>query len=357
MKVLRQIVTVFIAINLINASATLAQDRTEELRKLHEDLARADAELAKLKDAGLARQAADLAKSAVEMATHEAKMQADLAVQQARLALGQVQYGTDRVLAVLTDPTKAQDVAATTEDLNIMSRIFDKKLGPIYGSAFAGVNASQVGVSSINGLLSVLRQRDGSQGTRAIYLQGYAALFLISVDFPLSAPPKVEAEKIEKDVDPVWQNTKQEISASDKTPEGEYLYVKSEPAKEYDAEKVEDLKTELTKALRHAANIRNLKPDELIILAVASPPPAIGAPTGVAEITVKGGPKSYQVITDAPTSLPFGAALLTMRAKKSDIDAYAKGELDLKDFRARVQVFTGGLGPAPAEGIEMRSRY
>jgi hypothetical protein len=321
---------------------------------MQQDSVRADAELAKLKDAGLAQQAADLAKSAAEMATQEAKMHADLAVQQARLALGRAQYSTDRVLVVLTDPTKAQDVAATTEDLNIMSRIFDKKLGPTYGSALTSVNTSRGGVSSINGLLSVLRQRDGSQGTRAIYLHGYAALFLISVDFPLSAPPKVEVEKIEKDVDPVWQSAKREISASDKTPEGEYFYTKYDSAKEYDAEKVEELKTELTKALRHAANIRNLSPDESIILAVAGPKAAVSGPV-LAEVHV-GGDKTYSVITNVDTNTLPAPTLLTMRARKSDIDAYAKGELDLQEFRARVQFATGGLGPASTEGIEMRRR-
>jgi hypothetical protein len=35
-----------------------------------------------------------------------------------------------------------------------------------------------------------------------------------------------------------------------------------------------------------------------------------------------------------------GATVLTIRAKKSDIDTFAKGELDYEQFRPKVQIFT-----------------
>jgi len=34
------------------------------------------------------------------------------------------------------------------------------------------------------------------------------------------------------------------------------------------------------------------------------------------------------------------ATVLTIRAKKSDIDAFAKGEQDFEQFRQKVQIFT-----------------
>ena len=34
------------------------------------------------------------------------------------------------------------------------------------------------------------------------------------------------------------------------------------------------------------------------------------------------------------------ATVLTIRAKKSDIDAFAKGEQDFEQFRRKVQIFT-----------------
>jgi len=366
MKVLTQIVTVFIAINLITANNTLAQQPTErDLRLMEEELAAKEAELAEKTaqverkvaqaalqvDEQLASKVADLVNKAADLQSQEAKMQADQAamvLQVSRLgmasALGRQGSG---VLVVLTGQIEPQDIAATTEDLKIMSRIFDKKLGPAYGGL--QIHTSARDYPDIDGLLRNLRRRDGSKGTQAIYLHGYAALFLMNVDFPLSAPPKVEVEKIEKDVDPLWEGTKREIATSGKTPDQDYVYLKYDSAKEYDAEKVEDLKMDLTKALRHAANIRNLKPDELIILAVAGtqqPSATIAEIKGVVE-----GKKTYRVIANVPTSRLFAPALLAIRAKKSDIDAYAKGQLDLDKFRERVQFLTSyvNLGPAGAD--------
>ena len=34
------------------------------------------------------------------------------------------------------------------------------------------------------------------------------------------------------------------------------------------------------------------------------------------------------------------ATVLTIRAKKSDVDAFAKGELDFEQFQQKVQIFT-----------------
>lgn len=368
MKVVTQVMTVLIAVNSITANTTLAQRPNEAVLQLvQEQLATKDAQLAEEAAAvqrkvtrvalqvgdQLASEAADLAKRAADLKNQEAKMQADVALQLSRLKLASAlgRRGSS-VLMVLTSQMKPEDVAATTEDLNIMSRIFDKKLG----SGYAGTPRT-TGVSSTNvsGLSSLLRHRGGSQGTQAIYLHGYAALFLMNVDFPLAAPPKVDVEKSDKDVDPVWEGAKREISASGKTRDQDYVYVKYDSAKEYDAEKVQDLKTNLTKALRHAANIRNLKPDELIILAVAgTQQPA----ASVAEIAVE-GKKTYRVIANVNAGPTFSGAVLTIRAKKSDIDAYAKAQLTLEQFRERVQFVTSYMnsGAAQSNGTGFRSIY
>ena len=36
----------------------------------------------------------------------------------------------------------------------------------------------------------------------------------------------------------------------------------------------------------------------------------------------------------------FSPTVLTIRVKKSDIDAFAAGELDFEQFRQKVQIFT-----------------
>jgi len=37
---------------------------------------------------------------------------------------------------------------------------------------------------------------------------------------------------------------------------------------------------------------------------------------------------------------PPSATVLTIRAKKSDVDAFAKGELDFEQFQQKVEIFT-----------------
>jgi hypothetical protein len=44
-------------------------------------------------------------------------------------------------------------------------------------------------------------------------------------------------------------------------------------------------------------------------------------------------------LRDGETSRPFtGESMLILRAKKSDVDHFAKGKLDLDDFRKKVQI-------------------
>ncbi len=110
-------------------------------------------------------------------------------------------------------------------------------------------------------------------------------------------------------------------------------------AEEYNAEKVEDLKRTLIKALKHAANIRNLGPDDLVTVVVSGSEPGIAVrhihvssrSTGVVKSQTPSWPN--EMTSSAPT-------FLAIRAKKSDIDAFAKDELDYDQFHQLTQVFT-----------------
>ena len=222
------------------------------------------------------------------------------------------------VLVIPSGRMKQEDLAAIAEDMRVMSRIFDKKLRQAHmlaGGAFSGIPAS------------VFFGHRGSV-TEGIYLDGYGALFLMKVNFPLSAPPEPpEQKKPKKEADEIWTQTKQEIY----TPE-EIIQKTNKvptPLQEYDAEKVENLKTTLLKALKHAANIRNLKPDDSVIVMVNGQGPA------VATVRVTG-----EAYTSKALKTGFGpSAALTIRVKKSDVDAYSKGDLDLDEFRKKAVMF------------------
>jgi len=337
MKAQTGILKAFIAISLVIAIAGQVSGE-KEARRVEETLAQRQAELADKTDEA-AKKAYEASLKAAEAVTRQ---QVQLALQNAQnLALARAKRGGQNVMVVLTTQIKPEELAAITEDLNIMSRIFDKQLGralPIRTEAAAYL-----------GDLLRWTKGKGETATDVIYIQGYGALFLTNVDFPLSPPPKVEVEKIEESVDPVWQDTKQEIYMSGQKTLGVELDVEYEyaAAREYDPQTVEELKTKLIQALKHAANIRNLKPEESLILTVAGTQPIVAVAKSGKE------DRRRRVISSTGQNALVAPTLLTIRAKKSDIDAHAKGQLDFDQFGKRVQILTSHatLGPVQASEI------
>jgi hypothetical protein len=207
-------------------------------------------------------------------------------------------------------------IETAAKDLNIMCRIFEKELGlsgrtvttvgdyyllsDALGRALGPYNVGQPGQSPTSG--------EKTRQTRSIYLEGYGAVFFVKVGFPLTPPPQMEGpdKETEADVDPVWRQAEQELYEPLK------LKLRREAvsaAEKYDEAKVESLKQKLIRTLKHSANIRSLKPDEQLIVTACGPQLTSGR-----------------------------AKVLSIRAKKSDIDAFAKDKVDLNQFRKKVQI-------------------
>ncbi len=337
MKTFVRTIMVFVAVNLITAGFASAQNASDEET------------LAAQKQAEIARREAEVVQRQVEAAQRQAEAHSRQVVvaQQSILgsppeppgpppeppaipvvpSLGLLETrissldrrlsswprsgSTGAVLVIPSEQIKTEYLVAVTEDMRVMSAIFRKNLqqvniAPSGGSFF---------VSSRDPFARLL---GGSRGAiQSMYLQGYGVLFLMNVDFPLSPPPQVEekeeAEKKE-DTDPVWDQMKRDMYE----PQAARRRKTDRPAEKYDAEKVKNLKTTVINALKHASNIRNMKPDESVILTI----------TG----------------SDAST-------VLTIRVKKSDIDGLARGEFDLDQFRQRVQMLSYPLlGGAAGSG-------
>jgi hypothetical protein len=202
-----------------------------------------------------------------------------------------------------------------------------------------------------------------------MYLQGYGALFLMKVDFPLSPPPQAQEEKDtikEEGIDPVWDRVRREIYEPEKVDIGRRA---DRPESKYDAEKAENLKTTLIKALKHAANIRSLKPDESVILTITGRGEATGRKIATARVLPERGQilvqertadgKMIDMLVQGTSSdvedvldglVLSSPAILVIRTKKLDIDEFAKGDLDFDQFRQRTQMLTypylGGGGEA-----------
>jgi len=253
----------------------------------------------------------------------------------------------EAVLVIPAAEMKPEDLLAIMEDMNIMARIFDKQLAKAHliqsreYSRFYRWAESTQSWGTLNNLFS---KREGL-ATETIYLEDFGAIFLMKVDFPLVPPPKVEEKEAEEPTDRIWAQTKQEIYMPDAVKKSKG----APPAEAYDAEKVEKLKRTLISALKHASNIRALKQEQWVILTMIG---WSGRPRGISgragqncwacHALDQGGALAEKVnYKSFPTGMGFCLpAVLTICAKKSDIDAFAKGELKYEEFRQRTKIFT-----------------
>ena len=258
--------------------------------------------------------------------------------------------GRKKVLVIPSAEVKAEDLANTMQDLRVMSHIFEKR--------FQG--AREIGGVFVD--FGDFFGRD-SHIAQAIYLQGYAALFLMEGSFPLSPPPgtqEAQAEKAEQPVDTTWEEAKQEIFS----PSGSRRRLESRSRQKYDADEIEELKRELIRTLKHAANIRNIKTDEWIIVTVVgqgqqggeffeyefSEPRTTGGRSrsssssyggfggyGSYGGSAGGGGFGFGGISSSVTASP-SATVLTIRAKKADVDDYAKENISFEQFREKIKI-------------------
>lgn len=241
--------------------------------------------------------------------------------------------GSGQILIIPTTQMKVENLAAITQDLNIMLRLFEENL--------QSANIDTEGGSFFTSGRDVFTgffMRD-QQTIQSMYLQNYGALFLMKVDFPLSPPPEAQEQEQEEqtaeqeDVDPAWEQMKREIYE----PEDTRRHRRQAESKEekYDAEKVENLKTTLIKTLKHAANIRELKPEESVIISITG-----GGELASIKSIVTTTREGEGTIIKETASGDSSATVLVIRAKKSDIDAFAKGDLNVDQFSQKTQMLT-----------------
>jgi len=244
--------------------------------------------------------------------------------------------GPGRALVIRTSDADAKAQGNLEEDLAVMSRIFDKtlaqKLDEDRENRFMGIN---------------VLFGPGSSPIRSIYLDGYGALFLLNVNFPLLPPSEKAQETKEKsETDSTWEEAKREIygqhDAWGQVGKAFKFSKAGGPEQEYDEKKVEDLKEGLLEALKNATNIRNLKPDETLTVCVFGGASAVPG-------KAKASAKSKRVTRDERYELVLEnredgtstrGTIMTIRVKKSDADAFAKGKLKLDDFRKKASITT-----------------
>ena len=249
-------------------------------------------------------------------------------------------YGTKEVWVIPNvrskNKMKTYELALIREDLRVMSRILDKKLGP--------VGAKGGGIGMMPGMMdpmlagTILARKDS--GIQGIYIEGYGAVFLITVDYPLSPEKEVKPEeKEEPETDPVWEQARRELS-EEGSRELRRKVTRTNLECKYDDGRVETLKANLVDSLRHAVNIRAMT--GMVVFSVREN----------YEITLKQSrPKTPKKLDDL--SLPRTAAtpkwtaptevdierptVLTVMVKKMELDDAAERNL-LEEFLNNVRI-------------------
>jgi hypothetical protein len=243
-------------------------------------------------------------------------------------------HGGGRALVIRSSESEGKSQAGLEEDLAVMSHILNKTVDEKVGSQRSsrkamGINLVFAGTSS---------------PFQSMYLDGYGALFLVRVDFPLLPGSKPETPKEKTETSSTWEEARQELYGH-----ADKKAVTTTPAVEYDEEKVTDLKNALLEALKNASNIRDLKVDDSITVCV------FGGNSGRFRSSQKRSGTTTTidshvwVLTDGAANRSRGS-IMTIRVKKSDADAFSKGKLDLDEFRKKAKVTTY-FGNADVAGV------
>jgi hypothetical protein len=280
---------------------------------------------------------------------------------------------TDDVLIIPTREVAAAKFTETREDMQVMLNILREKLseprmilGTLYdyGDFFGG-----------------------GRGMEAVYLQGYGAIFVMRVDFPLlpTTEPQGQGEQTPAPpADPVWQRARQKLyqPAYGRRDAG------ARPGGPGEMD-FNQFRSDLIQTLKHAANIRNIEPNEWVILTVIGQSGegfqgglyggmmgGIGGYSGgMGGFSGGGGMmggmgggygggyssggfysssssySSSSATTGRSTgrrALAASATVLTVQAKKADIDAFARGT-SLESIYGQDDHIMGVQGQKPAK--------
>jgi hypothetical protein len=236
-------------------------------------------------------------------------------------------HGLSKTLVIRSTDTSPAQQANLEEDLAVMSHILAKAVDENVDGAPRGANVLGIDVSLAPSVGSL----------RGLYLEGYGALFLLNVDFPLLPPAVINAHRGKAEADSPWETARRELYG---TPlEGMSATVLY---KAYDEEKVNKLKTSLLDSIKNASNIRGLKDNETITVCLVggagreqiwfkTTPKASGGGGGAS-----GGSSGSMETRNGPAR----QSVLTLRVKKEDVDAFAKGKLSRDEFQKRAQMST-----------------
>lgn len=227
-----------------------------------------------------------------------------------------------------TDPVAQANLA---DDMAVMAHILEKAVG----------EAASGGPPRPNRAMGVdLVYTPGGDTKRDLYIEGYGAVFMLRVPFPLIAPA-AKPEKMDQDGSPSseWDRARRELRGEPTEPAGP-----GSPAEPYREERVKKLTDALLDALRNASNIRDMKAEESVTIYVLGP--AEGGPVSVGPVPPRMPMRPLKRAGNTPpepATVPVqtGSAM-TIRVTKANIDSFAKGKSDPEAFRSKAKILAYG---------------
>lgn len=173
-------------------------------------------------------------------------------------------------------------------------------------------------------------------------------MFFATVNYPLLPPlEKVKDADIKEKTNSEWEEARKEMTrppasadvfvSIGESLEREFMWAGGAPAA-YDADKVGELKHDLISALKNAANIRRLKPDETVTVVVTAPGAGGGGKTIKTTGTEQREEELAAVEMASERASAVAPAKLVLRVRKADAEAFQNGQLGLDDFKKRVTV-------------------
>ncbi|MGZ8939815.1 MAG: hypothetical protein ACXW32_11440 [Limisphaerales bacterium] len=227
----------------------------------------------------------------------------------------------NRPLIIKSGRTDAKVREQLKEDLLVMCRIIEKSarehLSDVHKAA--GIDLLALG--------------GGNRSVRTVYLDDYGVIFTLNARIPLRNEAKAEElEEKETPLNEEWEETKNELFGQRR----KARRLQASPLPAYDEEDVQDLKNELLDAMRNAANIRNLKPNDWITIAVSGPAQMereLFQVESRVEALAGGHPKVDVIAVDEQDG---NDSTMILRAKKSDLDAVGKKTLSQEEMLAEM---------------------
>jgi hypothetical protein len=221
-------------------------------------------------------------------------------------------------IMIIAPGAEAQVHQDVEEDMTTMLHLLERTIEKDLGGSADDVN-------NYRNIPAVLTSE-----SRATYLDDYGVLFTLRTPQVLNGPANNERPHAQPGPrGNQWERARQELFGG----EGARDY-RPNPM-QYDAAKVSALKESLFGLLRDASNLRHLKPDQNVGIILAGSPSLGQRPANNPQ--PEEGTREGSPLERFRTQLSR-ATTLVLRAKKSDIDAFAQGKLSAEHFRGKVSV-------------------